>query len=138
MGGLESIALLLAHKVQNPENIFLLRGNHDDAALTRIYGFYDECKRLMNVKLWKEFCSVFRCLPVCAIVDSKIFCIHGGLSPELESLDQIRAIERPVDGGDQGLLCDLLWSDPDPRITGWAESERGCGHRFGTNVIVNV
>lgn len=134
---LETICLLLAYKIKYPENFFLLRGNHECASINRIYGFYDECKYLIknllnfycnnlfilfigkrryNIKLWKIFTDCFNCLPVAAIVDEKIFCCHGGLSPDLQSMEQIRRIMRPTDVPDQGLLCDLLWSDPDKVI----------------------
>lgn len=74
---------------------------------------YISGKRRYNIKLWKTFTDCFNCLPVSAIVDEKIFCCHGGLSPDLQSMEQIRRIMRPTDVPDQGLLCDLLWSDPD-------------------------
>nr|CAN60710.1 hypothetical protein VITISV_036439 [Vitis vinifera] len=101
---IETISLLLCYKIKYPDNFFLLRGNHECASINRIYGFYDECKRRFSVRLWKIFTDCFNCLPVAAIIENKILCMHGGLSPEIESLDQIRAIERPVDVPDQGLL----------------------------------
>ena len=106
------ICLLLAYKIKYPENFFMLRDNHECASINRIYGFYDECKRRYNIKLWKTFTDCFNCLPIAAIIDEKIFCCHGGLSPDLQSMEQIRRIMRPTDVPDQGLLCDLLWSDP--------------------------
>ena len=180
-----------------PENFFLLRGNHECASINRIYGFYDECKRRYNIRLWKTFTDCFNCLPVAALIDEKvshpgrrtllflkcvwhinptfrsatslrlaqparrcrrtaarqraasaqrrrantvaairlhgrteqsgrgltaaltspqILCMHGGLSPELKSLEQIKRIGRPTDVPDTGLLCDLLWADPDKEI----------------------
>lgn len=75
-------------------------------------------KRRYNIKLWKTFTDCFNCLPVAAIIDEKIFCCHGGLSPDLQSMEQIRRIMRPTDVPDQGLLCDLLWSDPDKDVAG--------------------
>ncbi len=131
---LETICLLLAYKVKYPENFFLLRGNHECASINRIYGFYDECKRRFSIKLWKVFTDCFNCLPVSAIIDEKIFCMHGGLSPELSSMEQIKRIIRPIDVPDQGLLCDLLWSDPDPEVQGWGDNERGVSYTFGPDV----
>lgn len=111
---IETISLLLAYKIQYPENFFILRGNHESAGINRIYGFYDECKRRYSIKLWKIFSDVFNCLPVSAVVDEKILCMHGGLSPELRHLQQIADLSRPCDVPEVGLLCDLLWSDPAP------------------------
>lgn len=133
--GLEVICLLLAYKVKYPENFFLLRGNHECNAISRIYGFYDECKRRYNIKLWRVFCDVFNCLPFAAIVDEKIFCIHGGPSPELKDLQQIVQIKRPTDIPDMGMLCDFLWSDPEADITGWGENDRGVSYTYGTDVV---
>ncbi|KAB2071426.1 hypothetical protein ES319_A08G220900v1 [Gossypium barbadense] len=132
---LETICLLLAYKIRYPDKFFLLRGNHEDAKINRIYGFYDECKRRFNVRLWKIFTDCFNSLPVAALVDEKILCMHGGLSPELENLDQIKEIQRPTEVPDNGLLCDLLWSDPDPKIEGWADSDRGISSTFGADVV---
>jgi len=133
--GLECICLLLAYKVKYPENFFLLRGNHECASINRIYGFYDECKRRYNIKLWKKFQEVFNVLPIAAVVDEKIFCVHAGISPDLQSMKQIQDIMRPTDVPDAGLLCDLMWSDPDADITGWAENDRGVSYTFGADVV---
>lgn len=132
---LETICLLLAYKIKYPENFFILRGNHECASINRIYGFYDECKRRYNIKMWKNFTDCFNCMPVAAIIDEKIFCMHGGLSPELHSMDQIRKIVRPTDVPDTGLLCDLLWSDPEEGIQGWGENDRGVSFIFGGDVV---
>jgi serine/threonine-protein phosphatase PP1 catalytic subunit len=126
--GLEVICLLLAYKVKYPENFFLLRGNHECNSISRIYGFYDECKRRYNIKLWRVFCDVFNCLPFAAIVDEKIFCIHGGPSPELKDLQQIVQIKRPTDIPDMGMLCDFLWSDPDADLQSYT---------YGTDVVAD-
>ncbi|KAF8007271.1 hypothetical protein BT93_K1313 [Corymbia citriodora subsp. variegata] len=105
---LETICLLLAYKIKYPDKVYLLRGNHEDAKINRIYGFYDECKRRFNVRLWKIFTDCFNCLP---------------------------EISRPTDVPDAGLLCDLLWSDPDPSIDGWADSDRGVSCTFGADKV---
>jgi len=133
--GLECVALLMAYKVKYPENFFMLRGNHECASINRIYGFYDECKRRYNIKMWKKFQDVFNVLPFAAIVDEKIFCVHAGLSPDLNSPEQIKRISRPTDVPDSGLLCDLLWSDPELDVAGWAENDRGVSYTFGADVV---
>ncbi|EEF49903.1 serine/threonine-protein phosphatase PP1 isoform X2 [Ricinus communis] len=132
---LETICLLLAYKISYPDKIFLLRGNHEDAKINRIYGFYDECKRRFNVRLWKIFTDCFNCLPVAALIDQKILCMHGGLSPELENVNQIKEIQRPTDIPDSGLLCDLLWSDPNVKVEGWSDSDRGVSCTFGADKV---
>ncbi|CAD6966988.1 unnamed protein product [Tilletia controversa] len=132
---LETILLLLCYKIKYPENFFLLRGNHECANVTRVYGFYDECKRRVNIKIWKTFIDVFNTLPIAAVVASKIFCVHGGLSPSLSNMDDIRRIERPTDVPDYGLLNDLLWSDPSDTALDWEDNERGVSYCFGKAVI---
>jgi serine/threonine-protein phosphatase PP1 catalytic subunit len=132
---IETICLLLAYKIKFPDNFFLLRGNHECASINRIYGFYDECKRRFSVRLWRLFTDCFNCLPVAALIDEKILCMHGGLSPDLDSLDRITEIQRPVDVPDQGLLCDLLWSDPDRDSPGWGENDRGVSFTFGADKV---
>lgn len=134
---LEVICLLLCYKIQYPNNFFILRGNHEAAGINRIYGFYDECKRRYSIKLWKQFSELFNCLPVSALIDEKILCMHGGLSPEIESLQQIADLSRPCDIPDVGLMCDLLWSDPDHTINGWGENDRGVSFVFGADVVCN-
>ncbi|KAG6417567.1 hypothetical protein SASPL_119750 [Salvia splendens] len=132
---LETICLLLAYKIKYPENFFLLRGNHECASINRIYGFYDECKRRFNVRLWKVFTDCFNCIPVAAVIDDKILCMHGGLSPDLTDLDQIRNLPRPSDVPDSGLLCDLLWSDPSREMKGWGMNDRGVSYTFGADKV---
>ena len=132
---IETVCLLLCYKIKYPENFFLLRGNHECAQINRIYGFYDECKRRYSIRLWKVFSDVFNCLPVAALIDEKIFCMHGGLSPELRNLEQIKNIMRPTDVPDTGLLCDLLWSDPERGVEEYGDNDRGVSFTFGENVV---
>ncbi|KAI2638600.1 serine/threonine-protein phosphatase PP-Z [Xylaria nigripes] len=134
---LETILLLLCYKLKYPENFFLLRGNHECANVTRVYGFYDECKRRCNVKIWKTFVDCFNTLPIASIVAGKIFCVHGGLSPALAHMDDIRNIARPTDVPDYGLLNDLLWSDPADMDVDWEANERGVSYCFGKKVITD-
>lgn len=132
---LETICLLLALKIKYVDSFFMLRGNHESANITRVYGFYDECKRRCSIKLWKTFTDCFNCMPLAAVVDERIFCCHGGLSPHLSSLNQIRNIPRPSEVPMSGVMCDLLWSDPDPKVVGWGENERGVSYTFDAEQV---
>lgn len=132
---LETILLLLCYKIKYPENFFLLRGNHECANVTRVYGFYDECKRRTNTKVWKTFVDVFNTLPIAALVAGKIFCVHGGLSPSLHTMDDVRNIMRPTDVPEYGLLNDLLWSDPSDTAIEWEDNERGVSYCFGKKIV---
>lgn len=134
---LETILLLFCFKIKYPENFFMLRGNHESANITKIYGFYDECKRRLNLKSWKNFVDVFNTLPIAAVINEKIFCIHGGLSPHLTNLKQIEELKRPTDIPETGLLADLLWSDPDPNVQEWSENDRGVSYCFGKKIVDN-
>ena len=132
---LETVCLLMCYKIKYPEKVTLLRGNHESSVTNRIYGFYDECKRRYNVRLWRSFTDLFNFLPVAAIIDEKILCMHGGLSPELKNLQNIQDIPRPTDIPDQGLLCDLLWSDPDKDALEYDENDRGVSVIFGEKIV---
>jgi serine/threonine-protein phosphatase PP1 catalytic subunit len=142
----ETICLLLAYKLKYPDTFFLLRGNHEVEAVNEIFGFSDECKRRRLVRsVWKAFNAVFACLPLAALVVSgkdgctkSILCMHGGLSPDLQSLDQIREIDRPLAVvPESGLACDLLWSDPaeDDGHRGWGKPRRSKSFTFGADVV---
>lgn len=132
---LETILLLLCYKIKYPENFFLLRGNHECANVTRVYGFYDECKRRCNIKTWKIFIDTFNTLPIAAIIAQKIFCVHGGLSPSLTNMNELRNIQRPTDVPDYGLLNDILWSDPADTENEWEDNERGVSYCFNKVAI---
>ncbi|KAI6205876.1 Serine/threonine-protein phosphatase [Aphelenchoides besseyi] len=129
---LETICLLLALKLRYRDRIFLLRGNHETPA---IYGFYDECCRKYSSGIWWEMQSLFNRLPMAGLISKRILCMHGGLSPELTDLNQIRKIVRPCEPQDRGMLIDLLWSDPTNKGDGWFYSPRGISFAFGKGVM---
>ncbi len=100
---IECILLLLLLKLKYPTRIIMLRGNHECRQISQVYGFYDECmKKYGNSAIWKQCSDLFDYFPIGALIDGRVFCIHGGLSPELKTLDQIRRISRcqeiPHDG----------------------------------------
>lgn len=174
-----------------PDRITLIRGNHESRQITQVYGFYDECLRKYgSVTVWRYCTEIFDYLSLSAIIDGKvrlfaglltwfhllpqnwpdvdvfrvtpqIFCVHGGLSPSIQTLDQIRTIDRKQEVPHDGPMCDLLWSDPEGNsrlqlrscssssaasryrnvclsgsdTTGWGVSPRGAGYLFGSDVV---
>ena len=132
---METFQLLLALKAKYPASITLLRGNHESRTVSNQYGFYDETiKKYGNANPWKYCTEVFDYLGLGAIVDQKIFCLHGGLSPEVKSIDEIRNIDRRQEIPQSGVMCDLMWSDPET-IETWAMSPRGAGWLYGSKVV---
>lgn len=103
--------------------------------INKIYGFYDECLNHYGNDVWNTFTEVFNCLPIAAIIENKIFCVHGGLSPSLQSLDQIAEMNRPQEVPEDGVLCDLLWSDPTNETDDWEENERGTSYCYGIKPV---
>ncbi|XP_065195120.1 serine/threonine-protein phosphatase 4 catalytic subunit [Sycon ciliatum] len=134
----ETFLLLLALKVRYPDRITLVRGNHESRQITQVYGFYEECQRKYgSVNVWRYCTEVFDYLSLSAIIDGKIFCVHGGLSPSIQTLDQIRTINRKQEVPHDGPMCDLLWSDPDEKQGSWEKSPRGAGFLFGRDVVTD-
>ncbi|CAD5112399.1 DgyrCDS1620 [Dimorphilus gyrociliatus] len=133
----ETFLLLLALKVRYPDRITLIRGNHESRQITQVYGFYDECMRKYgSITVWRYCTEVFDYLSLSAIIDGTIFCVHGGLSPSIQTLDQIRQIDRKQEVPHDGPMCDLLWSDPED-TQGWGVSPRGAGYLFGSDVVAS-
>ncbi|KAL4462755.1 hypothetical protein ABPG72_019591 [Tetrahymena utriculariae] len=127
----ETIEYLLCLKLKYPGNITLLRGNHESRQITSAYGFFDEISRKYgNSNPWKIFTDLFDHLSLAAIIDGVVLCIHGGLSPDIKTLDQIRTINRKIEIPHDGPFCDLMWSDPDD-LESWQLSPRGAGWIFG-------
>eukprot|EP00929_Paragymnodinium_shiwhaense_P034530 TRINITY_DN18773_c0_g2_i1.p1 TRINITY_DN18773_c0_g2~~TRINITY_DN18773_c0_g2_i1.p1 ORF type:complete len:334 (+),score=56.19 TRINITY_DN18773_c0_g2_i1:157-1158(+) len=127
----ETFQLLLLLKLRWPSCMTLLRGNHESRQITQVYGFYDECLRKYgNANPWKYCTEVFDYLTLSAIVENSIFCVHGGLSPNIKLLDQVRVINRVQEIPHEGPFGDLVWSDP-ADVPAWAVSPRGAGWLFG-------
>lgn len=127
----EVVCILLCLKIKFPECVFLTRGNHESRQITQVYGFYDEVLRKYGViSVWRLLTDLFDYLPLSAVVDQKIFCCHGGLSPSIESIDDIQRLNRRQEIPYSGAMCDLLWSDPD-LTKGFGASPRGAGFTFG-------
>ncbi len=132
---IEVIALLFLLKIKFPKHIFMTRGNHECHTINRMYGFYEECQRKANLLVWKACNQVFTFLPLAALVDNKIFCVHGGLSPKLNNIRDINQIRKGTKIPDSGVLCDLMWSDPGEHKEDWVQNDRGCSYTFGEKVV---
>ena len=130
----ETFLLLVALKVRYPDRITLIRGNHESRQITQVYGFYDECLRKYgSVNVWRYCTEIFDYLSLAAVIENRVFCVHGGLSPAITTLDDIRTIDRKQEVPHEGAMCDLLWSDPED-IEGWGMSPRGAGFLFGADI----
>lgn len=130
----KTVSLLMSLKVRYKDRITLTRGNHESRQITQVYGFYDECLRIYgNANVWKHFTDLFDFLPLTALVEKQIFCLHGGLSPSIDTLNNIMDQDRVQEVPHEGPVCDLLWSDPDDR-PGWGISPRGAGYTFGQDI----
>lgn len=131
---LETLTILLCLKARYPNRITLLRGNHESRQITKVYGFYDEClAKYGTMTPWKYCAKVFDMLTIAAIINGRVLCVHGGLSPDINTLDQIRTIHRNQEIPHEGAFCDLMWSDPED-IDTWTVSPRGAGWYFGSKV----
>ncbi|KFH06484.1 protein phosphatase 4, catalytic subunit, partial [Toxoplasma gondii MAS] len=131
----ETFLFLLALKVRYPDRITLIRGNHESRQITQVYGFYDECLRKYGSStVWRYCTEVFDYLALAAIIDDRLFALHGGLSPAISSVDEIRSIDRKQEVPHEGPMCDLLWSDPED-MQGWGYSPRGAGYLFGADIV---
>ena len=114
----ETVQLLLCLKARYPDKMVLLRGNHEGRAITRTYGFYDECiKKYGSPNAWKYTMECFDYLNIAAVIDEKIFCVHGGLAPDLKYIDKIETIDRFMEVPTEGAYANLLWADPEEDIS---------------------
>ncbi|CAD5208211.1 unnamed protein product [Bursaphelenchus xylophilus] len=140
---LEVIMLLMMFKIRYPDNTFLLRGNHELKNINRVYGFRTELRsrfRLEGDTVYVKFNEVFSHMPLAAIVGKKILCMHGGLSPLLKTLDDIRRIQRgKITLEKDSIEQDLLWADPEYGVKGFERNElRGISYYFGADVVKDM
>ncbi|KAL0489433.1 serine/threonine-protein phosphatase catalytic subunit [Acrasis kona] len=143
--GTEVCFLLLSYKIRFPESFFMIRGNHECRHLTAYFNFKQECQYKYNLDIYDAFMSCFDCLPLGALLNGRFLCVHGGLSPEVKTLDDINDIVRYREPPSSGAMCDLLWSDPmdDEEEDGGNETQyqhndlRGCSYVFSYTAANN-
>ncbi|OQV16818.1 Serine/threonine-protein phosphatase PP1-beta [Hypsibius exemplaris] len=131
---IELVCLLLCYKLKYPENFFLLRGAHESREMNKANGFWHKCRSIYAEEIWNAFNNCFDAMPFAAVLGDRIFCVHSGLSPDLQNLSQLRNIRRPTNIPTNGLLFDLLWATPTSSTPGWNFSDKGTSMVFGKGV----
>lgn len=109
---IECLLYLYSLKLTYPDLFFMLRGNHECKHLTDYFTFRSECLHKYSLTVYEESLNSFNALPLAAVMNNQFFCVHGGLSPDLKSLDDVRNLDRFREPPTKGLMCDLLWADP--------------------------
>lgn len=133
--GTEVLMLLFALKVKYPEHVYLLRGNHETENLSRFYGFYREISGKYEEDVYLSIIETFELLPLCAIVGERVFCVHGGISPQLKNVEDILRYSKPKELSNSGIFTDMTWSDPGMDVDEYTLNERGCGYIYGPKAL---
>ena len=133
--GVEVNLFLMSLKVKFPNHIFMIRGNHELVHVSQNYGFQLECRFKYNEKLFFQFHSLFKELPIAALVMDRIFCVHGGISPRLKKIGDLHYMDKPDDIMDDGMLADLVWSDPKDITKNFQPDERGLGFFYNKDAL---
>lgn len=134
---IQVVELLLTYKALYPNKVTMLRGNHESRTINQLYGFWAECQsHYGDHRVWDMLNEVFDYFPLAALIDNRIFCVHGGLSPDVKTVDQVSVLNRFTEPANDGPVPDLLWSDP-VENDGFVRSNRGAGHFWGADVSKN-
>lgn len=138
---IEVLMILYTLKLNFPQNIFMIRGNHECRQMTTFFNFRSECLAKYDLEVYESACNTFDVLPLACIINKKFIAIHGGISPELVTLDDLTRVNRFNEPPRQGLFCDLLWADPIANDTGSSPEKyksnevRGCSYFFNSTAV---
>ena len=144
MFSLEVLLLLYSLKINYPNSITMIRGNHESRQMTTMFSFRKECIYKQDLEVYEAIMASFDALPVGCIINNSFLAVHGGLSPELKSLKDINSLNRMMEPPRSGLLCDLLWSDPVDTSDGKLQEiyknneTRGCSFFFGAEATKKI
>lgn len=134
---IEVVLYLWALKLMYPDRMFLLRGNHECRHLTEHFSFKKECQVKYSEAVYNACMESFDCLPLAAVLNKQLFCVHGGISPDIKTLEDVEKIDRFMEPPVSGPMCDLLWSDPEPDFDTKkstkdfkANTVRGCSYSY--------
>lgn len=133
---LNTFLLLATYKLET-QRVTMLRGNHESRQVSRSYGFYNDVMAAYgHAGLWNLANEAFDLLPLCSLVDTDIFCVHGGLSDQLTLIERINILNRQDEIPSEGPISDLMWSDPDEKIQSFMKNSRGAGLLFGKTEVI--
>ncbi|KAK8887213.1 hypothetical protein M9Y10_038251 [Tritrichomonas musculus] len=129
----EVVTLLFCLSCLYPENVFLIRGNHEFRKVNENYGFKKQIIDVFkSISPWEKANYAFDCLPLAAIIDNRIFCVHGGITPLLKNITDLKTkYHRPICNFEDEILYDLMWGDPTSSYENYMPSLRGIGRQFG-------
>eukprot|EP01064_Diplonema_japonicum_P036340 TRINITY_DN812_c4_g1_i1.p1 TRINITY_DN812_c4_g1~~TRINITY_DN812_c4_g1_i1.p1 ORF type:complete len:492 (+),score=91.16 TRINITY_DN812_c4_g1_i1:82-1476(+) len=141
--GCEVVFYLMAVKLRHPDTFFMLRGNHECRHLTAYFNFKAECLYKYGQSTYDQIMACFDCLPIASVLNGRFLCVHGGLSPDIRTVEDINAIHRFREPPSSGPMCDLLWSDPmdeeeeeySPEALYVHNDLRGCSYVFSYNAV---
>jgi protein phosphatase len=130
---LEVLLLIYTLFVKYPSHVFLLRGNHETRVSAKTHGFSETCLLNLSKSELRLFLKSFSEMPIAAVLNNRIFCVHGGISPNIRTLTELETlVARPLVSVSNSAAVDILWSDPSPRATGFSPNTRGTGCFFGS------
>lgn len=132
----ETIFVIFLLKYLYPKSVYIIRGNHEFLSICSQFGFQAEVESIFpGDNIFALIVEIFSYLPLAALLQQKILCVHGGLTPDLNTLDQLRALQKPIIEDDHEIVDGLTWSDPFEAVLSFIENPRGRGYLFGQTQI---
>jgi protein phosphatase len=131
----EVMLLLFALKLLYKDHIYLVRGNHECDSVCNTFGFREECEMKLATAVYDGFVDCFTFLPFAARINGKVLCVHGGIGPEIVTLQDIEELTRPMRSYESAVSNALVWSDPRAEVEGFTLNDRGTGAFYNSEVL---